>query len=129
MSGIRSNGDTFNICNFKVSNLDKIRIGGCDMNSEELTLKYDKDFIGEHIFDVLIANDQKHYIKDDIYSLNIVGRSKIGFSIIQFGDTLELRNEKYITDEFINSWINKQEKSSPINTDLDKEKAEFGKEK
>jgi hypothetical protein len=122
------NGDTFNICNFNVPILDKIKIGGFDGNSEEITLKYDKKFIGKHIFDIQIANDDKHYVKDDTFSITIVSRSKIGFSII-YGGILELRNTKYINDEFINSWINKQENESPINAEFEKEKAEFEKEK
>jgi hypothetical protein len=126
------NGDTFNICNFNVPFLDKIKISGCDGNSEELTLKYDKKFIGEHIFDIQIANDDKHYIKDDTFSINLVNRSKNGFSIIYFGDTLELRNEKNIDNEFLNSRFNKLDTDDSYNgkSDFDmRMEEEFKREK
>jgi len=122
-------GDTLIVHDNEKRNFDKILVGGLDLDKEQVYLKFDKKFFGEHIFDIIISDDNKHYIDADDYSLNLVSRSKTSFSIIYFGDTLELRNEKFITNDFLNSWINKQENDSPINTDFEKEKAEFEKEK
>lgn len=127
---IISNGDSLVFCNFNIPQIDKIYLSATDMSHEEIALNFDKQFIGEHIFNISLANDYKHFIQEDNYTLDLINRTEKGFSIIALGDTIELRQEKYATADFMNSWMNRINKSDfeiQIEEEFKREAEEFEK--
>jgi len=122
-----SNGGIIHICNFSFPQINKIIAGTLGLDKEDVTLTFDKKFSGEHFFNVLLANDSMHYIKEENYSLKIIKRSEIGFTVKDSFDPLEFRLEKYVTDEFMNSRMKKCDKESPAERELRLEMEELKK--
>jgi hypothetical protein len=122
-----SNGSIIHICNFSYPQINKIKVGSVGLDKEEVTLPFDRDFIGEHSYSIILANDSMHFVKEDNYSLRIIKRSEIGFTISDIYCPIEFRLEKYVTDDFIYSRIRNCEEETPAERDLRIEMEEIRK--
>jgi len=102
---LRSNGDSLNVTFFDSAHISHITISSSpeflEKSHEDLDLEFDDKFLGNHYYNISLAEDSNTYFKPNNYSLNIFNRSSKGFFLSNSIDTVEYRKSDLCTDEFL----------------------------